>query len=802
MRTQILLLAVLLPVTAFGSGLVDSTRKAAGIKTDPLKDLKLEESPLEACKGVSLLSGAKYKENKEFWDAAIDKCNLDIEVLPDTSGFFNAMIGKLGEGDENTRAMEFLRKVGARASNYIDINNTLTDVLLHCAKKDEAWFKKNAAAAKTSEEKDIYDYGNCAGAMDKTREAADELGKKARIQLAIMKETASTWKQISGKMKDALGTKLAIENAPILPDEMEAAKKIMAQDAVEVQQETLAKVKAIMEKGFAKGGKLGCHSDKETNMYANWPHFCSTMTNYLRQKGVDFSNANTVDWKKVDEYLVSDAMAASKTALVSIQRPIKEKIFTRHQEEFQKHLGELPLLGYLGAPAAVKPGNLGSGLSQAAMAVAQSKNWTGYPKQSATDEELARAMEQVLKNGYKTKKELDRLLAEGSQEEETFSMANEFGEYGGTPETKIKLSDEDRARKMFDLMKYGPVVNEILKEDPKSCHVATGITNTIFNTDLRDNMALVVGLLGTAGAAAAVGPTLVAGALATPAVFATGAGALFSVGITMRDYDRYVEARTRTFNAVETTDKGKALASVRDFEEARDIVALDLALHPLDFIGSGILGKVLESPSARRALMGALKNKGVSKTEAEQLIKNLSSKNVDTAANAAKTIIEKGVDDDTMKFIGMAAKKGLFADRNPEAINAVLKVVKDKRIAKNLEKIMDKIDPNFVNAANGKQVRDASVAAAEFGIKDPEKFAAHLKEWGSDIEGLTATYRLAAKKMESADLIRRIPDVSRRQEVALKSALDDLLTKNDPNYTKLSAAAKRAQRDEMAGCAL
>ena len=119
--------------------------------------LQFNSSPFDVCKNVGLLKKDDYQKNKAYWDRAINECGVDIQVLPDT-GFFNTMISKLGQLDENKNSASFLKQVGERALSYVDINNKFTENLIHCARNDKTWFESQQAKASSKEEKNFYNY--------------------------------------------------------------------------------------------------------------------------------------------------------------------------------------------------------------------------------------------------------------------------------------------------------------------------------------------------------------------------------------------------------------------------------------------------------------------------------------------------------------------------------------------------------------------------------------------------------------------------------------------------------------------
>ncbi len=93
-----------------------------------ISNLKLETSPFEACKDVSLLSRKDYEKNREFWQETLAECPdvaRELQILP-SAGFLSSFIGYMGEAEENLRSVEFLNRLGEEAKKSILENNRLT----------------------------------------------------------------------------------------------------------------------------------------------------------------------------------------------------------------------------------------------------------------------------------------------------------------------------------------------------------------------------------------------------------------------------------------------------------------------------------------------------------------------------------------------------------------------------------------------------------------------------------------------------------------------------------------------------
>ncbi|NUM88822.1 MAG: hypothetical protein HUU37_06440, partial [Bdellovibrionales bacterium] len=116
-----------------------ATSAQAGKEAEIVKrDLEFGGVKFKACEEVGMVSAGAYKKNKEFWDQAMSQCEgvRDmVQVLPDT-GFFNTILGKLGEDADEARSVEFLQIVGRQALANAEFNLKTTEKLIACAKGD------------------------------------------------------------------------------------------------------------------------------------------------------------------------------------------------------------------------------------------------------------------------------------------------------------------------------------------------------------------------------------------------------------------------------------------------------------------------------------------------------------------------------------------------------------------------------------------------------------------------------------------------------------------------------------------
>jgi hypothetical protein len=745
---------------------------SAALASDPLKGLSFQHSPFEVCQDVTMISSSDFKKNEAFWKQAIGECGVEVQVLPDT-GFFNTMIGRLGESEDAARSVDFLKKVGDRTAKYVDLNNRLTENLQRCALKDQAWFEQKRAAATAKEDKDFYDYSKCPSVMARMRKAMDELGPQARIKRAVIRETGSPWEWA----KNALRAKIDIDRVPVTPEEAAKAKEQIAKDEAEIQKDFDAKIKKNME-------KLAELEERRQRAFESLR--TSPPERPAGQEFVD-SMMKPLDSRELDNWFKGWYIETDRGAKPNIRSAYsyrdratiekRQEIFTKHSDDFSKLLGQLPMLAYLA-------------------------------KSNPSDKEIADAAAKVLKNGVEERQKILQALAEADKEVVT------AGGRSGNVRRRAK-TDQEKAKALYELMKYGPVVREILAEDPRHCQTATGVANHIMNTELRNMGGLVVGMIGAIGGAAVLGPAALAGTAVGGTFFgssvflASAVGAGFGGGLTWHDYHEYVDAKRRTFSVMETVNDGKAIAGVEEFDEARAMLAFASALSPVDLIGLGIYaksgavigaltGKALERAGARNALASSMRSKGASNTEIEKFLADLQHSDPAVAQAAARRIVKYVGIEGQEDFLRMAASKGLLKGHSVDSLLAITKEIKDAQVYTRAVRILEDVNSAKINAGNRDQVLKAAIAGAEFGITDPKRLAAVINDWDQGLDGLAHAYRVAKTKLDAPD-VRGLASLQARQEAAFSRALDELMEAN-PDFRALSPAERQATKTQMMRC--
>lgn len=734
---------------------------AFAAEQDPLQGITFKDSPFETCQNITFVGKDDYSKNKEFWDKAINECGADVQVLPDT-GFFNTIKFKLGEQDENRRSNLFLRRVGARAKAYVDLNNGLTERLVQCARKNKKWFEEKAAAARSIEEEESYDFAKCGSLLDSLKDVISEVRPQLRQAIALgryqdlmqaheLDANVNPEKYINTRMQAAPGLVIPRGHEKLERDEIEAAVKRFNEDTKEIE--------ASFDKRLAQ----------------------------MREREAELKKQGMSDWEvrqRMPKWFY-EYNPAKKWNNVTFQDHVKRERqtkFAQHRDQYMQLLTKAPILAFIG-------------------------------KKNPSDEEIAVAAEQLLKNGKEEKEKIEKVLASVDKPIEIRG-------------TKTPKTDQNQAKEMFEFMKYGPIVREILAEDPSQCKTATGIANYISNSELRNNVALMAGMVGGIGYLAVRGTALAAGtALAglSNTALSTLAALPVAGGFYYRDYKNFVDAERRFFNVPETERVGVAISDLKDYEEAKNALSMSLAIAGtgIDFWGLGLgkglamvggaalAGKLGTKAASSAGLRNALKSKGLSNAEIAKVFADLNSGNEQVAGRAAaKLIKDLNLDDAEIRFMRMAAKKGVLKEQNASALlDPIRKELHQlpsgperKRIWTKAMEILDGVNSAKLNEYNRRQVLESAIAGARFGIKDPKQLAAKINDWEEGLEGLTKTFQIAQKRLDDP-AIRKIANLEERQKAAFDKALDEMRAMN-PQLKAMPDSEWAKIKPGLANCGL
>lgn len=433
--------------------------------------------------------------------------------------------------------------------------------------------------------------------------------------------------------------------------------------------------------------------------------------------------------------------------------------------------------------------------------------------ENPSDQELSKALEDFKKNGEAEVAFIKKTLAESGDR----TVTNEFG-----MEEQYVPSKNSTMKDLIPFMKYGGVVNEIVVQNPSLCRAATGLANHIANTDVRNNVAFAVTMIGGAGTAMVKAPRLLAGTVfaglspgAVGVMVAAPMGAIYS-GTEQLAASR---AERRAYTAPEMERFGRPLGTIEEAQEARSAATISLALMPLDWTGGGAVlmktgGAALVGGAAGKALqMGARQNlrkslvrKGMTKAEIDEFFKRLDSRDAEVASRAASALMKEfDLGPDELNLMRTAAKRG-FLGKGGDQLRYVDLLMKDlpadvaerKLISRRALEIVEQINPALLNEGNREGVARAVVAAASFGHRDPKHIARIVTEWDRGHEGLARTFQDAKKLLKSRNLASAsASDMDDAFERSLRAQISE-----SPAFKQMTKEEVEATVKQMKACAL
>lgn|GEM_PF-5655333 len=418
-----------------------------------------------------------------------------------------------------------------------------------------------------------------------------------------------------------------------------------------------------------------------------------------------------------------------------------------------------------------------------------------------TNEEIAVATKELLKNSLNEKSRIDRLLTNDK--------------YLATDPTKLHF----RAKALIEFMKYGPVLNEFLTENDQYCGTATGLSEFVSKTQMKNNVLIVGSMIGTALFTSWYGPALLAGtAFQSMSAMALSTFAVLPISgmVYYHDYTQYVQSKERAFNAPENILGGKKLGTIDSYSKAKGVVVLNLALAAIgiDLWGSGIgkglvsltgaalTGKSLGQESTKLAFQSVLKEHGVKELKAQELVANLTSKDAKLVESSILTIMQtiKLSDKEVLLFKNVLTKFGrnftaqeakrleLFYYRLP-----IDPIKREKVISSSLE-IIQGLSPERLAKSDRHEVLRAVIAISSYEKHNTEKMVQILNQWSpTQIDGLARTYELAGEKL----LLSSAKPMNER--TAFGQAVSELMDLND-EFRVLSKTEKNETKRLMISC--
>ena len=711
---------------------------------DPLDGLKLSENHFEACADKAFISDSTYRRDKAFWDRAIKECSdANIEVLPDT-GFFSMFVNKFNEQDHENKAMDFLRKVGEKVKADMSVNIANLQKQVACLESPKS--------------------EGCSSVISALKANVEKVNPGLRQALALSEyenrgqrvEKPNAEDNINDQMKyptAALSFKAVVQ--PLSDDEKKAAAAAYEADTQAIHGEWDAYV-ARKEKQIQDRRAKGV-SEADLGRIFN--------DSYHKIKGWK-GNYNNPDYNAF------------------LMKARAEK-FTKHRGDFVAGIYAAPILAFLGKPDALANCSAGK----------------------AEDCKLA---------ADAAKKLLENNMEQRAKVEEAMKPTRQVG----------RAAKRKGAGDMLDLMSFGPQVKGVLAQDKSYCQSANGLQNLVNNKGTKDT---------TMVAGAAVGAFLVMGPGAGAALGATGAGVAAVnaatvlgfvaagtgtiVGTGYHEY-KVVQDQDQKFLNRATDQDGEAMTDIKTFQDAQDAYVLSSALQPLNLIGTGAAGllggyatKQAAKAAASHAMQSGLAQKGMTKEAIAKLTSDLNSKDPEIAAAATRALVkESGWTDEAINVVRQAASKNLISVfTHRKAMAAIKAEIKDAKTATAAIEALKKINSAKLNDGNRMDALEAALFGAKFFSKDASKgatkgpafveaLANKINDWDQGLDGLAATYKLAASKMDLAE-VKALGSLEARQDKAIRLAIRDEL-KNNPEYQAASKEGKEAMEDQLASCGI
>lgn len=681
-----------------------------------------------ACQGKALMYEEDYLAQKKIWDES-KQCGIDVQVVSKTT-FWEAAFSKLGTKAESKQAVDFLSKVGKKALSFIEQNNIYSNILIHCAKEDEAWFKNQ-------NDPSMYNYSLCEGLLDSVRETITLVRPHLRYNLALASYRVMTLQREALKPEDNINWKLKEARGTIAP-KMEPLN------------------------GYEMGQVIKAFNKDTKEIESVWNKFNNTN---------DETNISLMGNAGLFGVQISPEQEYQNYLMLNRRRKQNE-----YKARYLELLTQVPILAYLGS---------------------------GNP----TNAELAKAAEKLLENGVSEHNKIKRIFINDS--------------YLAADPSKIA----SRAKDMMVFMQYGPVVNELLAEEAHLCGDAQGISSYVKKVSMRNNVAIVAGMVGI---------SVFAGFYATPLVAGTALGALSGATLATiavlpisglvyyHDYSNYVQSQKRTFNAVETIIGGKTIGDIDSFSRAKGIVMINLAIAAtgIDLWGGGlgkgafflssaaISGKSLSEESTKLAFKKILAKKNFEDATIQIWMKNLNSADPKIIERTILSIMQEASfsKNELKLFQSLVSKIGKdFSSNDMKRLELffyrlpVDDTLRGQVVEESL-KIIQKLPPQILTGSSRHEKLRLMVSMLSLGGKaDHPRIISLMKEWdGKGLNGLIRTYELAGEK------IHTLPPGSfsshlTRQKKAYGLALDDLLKEQD-ELKALSKTEKKALKNQMIRC--
>lgn len=433
------------------------------------------------------------------------------------------------------------------------------------------------------------------------------------------------------------------------------------------------------------------------------------------------------------------------------------------------------------------------------------------------DEKIFWAALKLWKNAAKAQASVKKALAE--------SVKDLKGGFLNVNNPADRVSDASWDMKNF--LVYQQAIENTLKKMPQRCAIASALAYHDTNANLRF-MVLSAGAILVASVAVGVIVPPVAlslGGLGTMSFTAAQTAALLmgppiGLAFTADSYFNYKRAQRAVLNAVVNPVGVANPGRPEPVVAARQALTLAIALEPLDWLGTGVLGRL----SFVTAAKVGLRIEGMTAKEMAILITKSESTNP-AIANPARKAIKLSMDNYIKGLFGgtttaadeRLAKAMMDAGfmgtverptmAHLEEIAAGLKGLKGAEriaVADHAAAIFSRLRPGAQNDLKRAEVVQVVRAAANFGLTDVDQLVRNIDDWTEGLGGLAKVYDDAAKRMDDPAMLEnpafKNGTAEERRSIALEATLDEKLKLN-PRYAEMSEADRTATRRQMCLCA-
>jgi hypothetical protein len=381
----------------------------------------------------------------------------------------------------------------------------------------------------------------------------------------------------------------------------------------------------------------------------------------------------------------------------------------------------------------------------------------------------------------------------------------------------------DASWSLIDFLVYQNTIEKQLKAKARRCAVATSLAFHQENSNYRFMIGAGGAIIVGSVALSVFAPPVVLLGFTFTAAESTALllGPPIGFAFTADSYFNYKRVEQGAFNAVVQKPGETAPVNPDQVVAARKEYEFSILLQPLDFIGTGLIGKFAAFTAARVGL----KAEGLSAREINELLVKSQSRDASVAVPARNRINQitrnyifkifgrepsaaESRMVETMMARGFSGTTERPSLENIESFAAKMRDVpvnERDAVAMRATAIFEKLDPGKFNDLSRANVVLVVEAASEFGITSVDQLVRTLETWDQGLEALARTYELAAQKARDPALLQNAAfkngSLEVKQAMAMDAALSDLLERSS-KYRAMNESEQAAVRKQMGICGL